>query len=125
MGGNKLKQHLQEIDELGPQFMFWQQLTQLAVQLEQDAPNLAKLADNNLAKILWINAIDWISQGYIRAQQQKEQPISQAQPTQGSTKQATQLNLVLLLTFMSFITLSIIMLKATQPPLKSLRNPLI
>ncbi|MBH0057439.1 hypothetical protein I6F65_10745 [Pseudoalteromonas sp. SWXJZ94C] len=114
MGGDKLKQHLQEIDDLGPQFMFWQQLTRLAKNLNDDAPYMSQFEKTDPAQIQWINAIDWISQGYIRQNQDKSQNLTQQAeplPVALQNNSTLTLNLVLLITLMSFLTLLIILLK--------------
>ncbi|MBQ4831873.1 hypothetical protein J8L70_01320 [Pseudoalteromonas sp. MMG010] len=103
MGGVKLKQHLQEIDALGPQFAFWQQLTTLASALENDATNMAKLSNENPLKVQWINAVDWISQSYIREQQNPSLNIVKTTPH--TTHIKLQLNLIVLLSFMCFVAL--------------------
>ena len=114
MGGDKLKQHLQEIDDLGPQFMFWQQLTRLAKNLNDDAPYMSQFEKTDPAQIQWINAIDWISQSYIRQNQDKSQNLTQQaepSPVALQNNSTLTLNLVLLITLMSFLTLLITLLK--------------
>ena len=51
MGGDKLQQHLQEIDNLGPKNEFWQQLVQLSKSLNNDTHTMAALNNTDPAKV--------------------------------------------------------------------------
>lgn len=110
MGGEKLKQHLQEIDALGDTHLFWQQLISLAKSLNNDAYLMSLLANNDPNKIQWINAVDWISQSYIRQQQSQPKAI-QSTPTDTMQADSPILDLTLLISLMSFLTLIIISIK--------------
>ncbi len=110
MGAERLKQHLQEIDALGTEHVFWEQLINLAKSLNNDAHVMSKLGNDNPDKIQWINAVDWISQSYIRQQQNKPDALP-VTPTNTQLAKSPILDLTLLISLMSFLTLIIISIK--------------
>ncbi|XQF90556.1 hypothetical protein ACOBV8_03010 [Pseudoalteromonas espejiana] len=71
---------------------------------------MSALANNDPNKIQWINAVDWISQSYIRQQQNQPKAL---QSKSADTMQADSpiLDLTLLISLMSFLTLIIIGIK--------------
>jgi len=109
MGGDKLQQHLQEIDDLGPKNEFWQQLVQLSKSLNNDTHTMAALNNTDPAKVQWINAVDWISQSYIRQHQNsqttKNPPVTTDEPSNPI------LNLTLLISMLSLFSLLVIAIK--------------
>ncbi|BED89785.1 hypothetical protein PspMM1_22530 [Pseudoalteromonas sp. MM1] len=117
MGAEKLKQHLQEIDALGTEHVFWEQLINLAKSLNSDAHVMSKLTNDNPDKIQWINAVDWISQSYIRQQQNKPDALP-ASPANTQLAKSPILDLTLLISLMSFLTLIIISIKMKVRSLK-------
>ncbi|MEL0640831.1 hypothetical protein V6260_09480 [Pseudoalteromonas aliena] len=117
MGGDKLQQHLQEIDDLGPKNEFWQQLIQLSKSLNNDTHTMAALNNTDPAKVQWINAVDWISQSYIRQYQNSQttnnSPVSTYAPSNPI------LNLTLLISMLSLFSIFIIAIKMK---LRAIRN---
>ena len=109
MGGDKLQQHLQEIDDLGPKNEFWQQLVQLSKGLDNDKHVIGMLNNTDPAKVQWINAVDWISQSYIRQQQNSQttnnSPVTTYEPSNPI------LNLTLLISMLSLFSLLVIAIK--------------
>ena len=109
MGGDKLQQHLQEIDDLGPKNEFWQQLVQLSKGLDNDKHAIGKLNNTDPAKVQWINAVDWISQSYIRQHQNSQttnnSPVTTYEPSNPI------LNLTLLISMLSLFSLLVIAIK--------------
>ena len=109
MGGDKLQQHLQEIDDLGPKNEFWQQLIQLSKSLDNDKHAIGMLNNTDPAKVQWINAVDWISQSYIRQQQNSQttnnSPVATYEPSNPI------LNLTLLISMLSLFSLLVIAIK--------------
>ncbi|WP_253188824.1 hypothetical protein [Pseudoalteromonas sp. EB27] len=109
MGGDKLQQHLQEIDDLGPKNEFWQQLIQLSKSLDNDKHAIGMLNNTDPAKVQWINAVDWISQSYIR-QHQNSQTINNS-PVATYEPSNPILNLTLLISMLSLFSLLVIAIK--------------
>ncbi|WP_241763419.1 MULTISPECIES: hypothetical protein [unclassified Pseudoalteromonas] len=109
MGGDKLQQHLQEIDDLGPKNEFWQQLIQLSKSLDNDKHAIGMLNNTDPAKVQWINAVDWISQSYIR-QHQNSQTINSS-PVSTDEPSNPILNLTLLISMLSLFSLLVIAIK--------------
>ena len=109
MGGDKLQQHLQEIDDLGPKNEFWQQLVQLSKGLDNDKHVIGMLNNTDPAKVQWINAVDWISQSYIRQHQNSQttnnSPVTTDEPSNPI------LNLTLLISMLSLFSLLVIAIK--------------
>ncbi|NMP01956.1 hypothetical protein HHE94_04330 [Pseudoalteromonas arctica] len=109
MGGDKLQQHLQEIDDLGPKNEFWQQLMQLSKSLDNDKHAIGMLNNTDPAKVQWINAVDWISQSYIRQHQNSQttnnSPVATYEPSNPI------LNLTLLISMLSLFSLLVIAIK--------------
>ena len=71
---------------------------------------MSKLGNDNPDKIQWINAVDWISQSYIRQQQNKPDALP-VTPTNTQLAKSPILDLTLLISLMSFLTLIIISIK--------------
>ncbi|XQF92215.1 hypothetical protein ACOBV9_12535 [Pseudoalteromonas espejiana] len=71
---------------------------------------MSALANNDPNKIQWINAVDWISQSYIRQQQNQPKAI-QSTPTDTMQADSPILDLTLIISLMSFLTLVIISIK--------------
>ncbi|WP_346774196.1 hypothetical protein [Pseudoalteromonas sp. SA25] len=109
MGGDKLQLHLQEIDDLGPKNEFWQQLIQLSKSLDNDKHAIGMLNNTDPAKVQWINAVDWISQSYIRQHQNSQttnnSPVATYEPSNPI------LNLTLLISMLSLFSLLVIAIK--------------
>jgi len=105
MGGEKLNLRLQEIDELGEKNVFWLQLINLAKNLNNDAHVMSTLSNADPNKVQWINAVDWISQRYIRQQQ-----ISNSLPKVNEPNNVV-LNLTLSISVLSLLLLMIIVIK--------------
>ncbi|GAA60578.1 hypothetical protein P20652_2444 [Pseudoalteromonas sp. BSi20652] len=118
MGGDKLQQHLQEIDDLGPKNEFWQQLIQLSKSLDNDKHAIGMLNNTDPAKVQWINAVDWISQSYIRQQQNTQ--ATNTSPANADEQSCNPiLNLTLLISMLSLFSIFIIAIKMK---LRAIRN---
>ena len=105
MGGEKLNLRLQEIDDLGEKNAFWLQLINLAKSLNNDAHTMSTLNNTDPNKVQWINAVDWISQRYIRQQQN-----GNAHPKVNQPNNAV-INLTLSISVLSLLILMIIVIK--------------
>ncbi|MBH0003866.1 hypothetical protein [Pseudoalteromonas sp. SWYJZ12] len=117
MGGDKLQQHLQEIDDLGAKNEFWQQLIRLSKSLDNDKHAIGMLNNTDPAKVQWINAVDWISQSYIR-QHQNSQTINNSPVTTYEPSNPI-LNLTLLISMLSLFSLLVIAIKMKLRAIKN------
>jgi len=116
MGGAKLQQHLQEIDDLGPKNEFWKQIILLAKNLNNDSHKMSALQSDDSAKIQWINAVDWISQSYIRQHQSTDKPNTKSEPpAQGNPI----LSLTLLISLLSLLSIFVIAIKMKLRAIKN------
>ncbi|MFL3651819.1 MAG: hypothetical protein ACI6PR_11425 [Pseudoalteromonas sp.] len=116
MGGDKLQQHLQEIDDLGPKNEFWKQLILLAKNLDNDSHKMSALQSDDSAKIHWINAVDWISQSYIRQHQSTDKPNTKSEPP---AKGNPILSLTLLISLLSLLSIFVIAIKMKLRAIKN------
>nr|WP_165729163.1 hypothetical protein [Pseudoalteromonas sp. 31A1] len=117
MGGDKLQQHLQEIDDLGPKNEFWQQLIQLSKSLDNDKHTIGMLNNTDPAKVQWINAVDWISQSYIRQHQNSQ--TTNSSPVRTEEQNNPILNLTLLISMLSLFSIFIIAIKMKLRAIKN------
>ena len=117
MGGDKLQQHLQEIDDLGPKNEFWQQLVQLSKSLDNDKHTIGMLNNTDPAKVQWINAVDWISQSYIRQHQNSQ--TTNSSPVRTEEQNNPILNLTLLISMLSLFSIFIIAIKMKLRAIKN------
>jgi len=116
MGGAKLQQHLQEIDDLGPKNEFWEQIILLAKNLNNDSHKMSALQSDDSAKIQWINAVDWISQSYIRQHQSTDKPNTKSEPP---AQDNPILSLTLLISLLSLLSIFVIAIKMKLRAIKN------